>query len=598
MTTDASTNITSNDQPTPTTHNHDKNDAHEGVHLVVLHHGLWGNKGHVKFIAEQFKKRFGDRILVYRSESNESHLTYDGIDICAQRAVQEIQEVVRVIEAGGNIEDLKGQKNHKDKGDKGNKRKCESVSDKQKKKKKQKQKDGSKASSAASSPAASSLDSSPNSSRFSSRNNSDQDVHSTLLQDSNNNDDGSNKPKKRVTQFSFLGYSLGGLIGRFVVGLLDQEGFFNSVDQGGRGIEPMYFVTMATPHLGIRKPSDSTWSKTFNFLSSRMLSRTGEQLQFVDDYVQGKPLLLVMSEPEGVFAKALARFKRRALYCNIRNDRSVPFWTASFSDADPFSELETMEIQYDSGYSSLIESFEHLDVETLTRLRKERAESLKSTTFAQRTAHKLTNLPWKRYAFIGLLGPILIPVWIVIASTTISYQGLKSRRRTKNWADSSKSLQQIREKASTTTLDQYKDDDDDGDNNNDDMIEGQAALSPSSTSSSKLSTTEQDELNESNQKHTVVSIKCDGSGETEETVETVSHSYPELKTVRPLPLQAVQVEISRNLNKLEWQKNIIHIEAWNAHASIVVREKRFMHDGGAAAVQHAVDMFKDDGEDE
>jgi hypothetical protein len=75
-----------------------------------------------------------------------------------------------------------------------------------------------------------------------------------------------------------------------------------------------------------------------------MLSRTGEQLQFIDDYVQGKPLLLVMSEPEGVFGKALARFKRRALYCNIRNDRSVPFWTASFSDADPFSQLETMEM--------------------------------------------------------------------------------------------------------------------------------------------------------------------------------------------------------------------------------------------------------------
>jgi hypothetical protein len=43
--------------------------THEGVHLVVLHHGLWGNAGHVRFIADQFKQRLGDRILVVRTSS-------------------------------------------------------------------------------------------------------------------------------------------------------------------------------------------------------------------------------------------------------------------------------------------------------------------------------------------------------------------------------------------------------------------------------------------------------------------------------------------------------------------------------------------------
>lgn len=37
---------------------------HENVHLIILHHGLWGNVGHVRFIAEQFKQRLGDRLLV------------------------------------------------------------------------------------------------------------------------------------------------------------------------------------------------------------------------------------------------------------------------------------------------------------------------------------------------------------------------------------------------------------------------------------------------------------------------------------------------------------------------------------------------------
>ncbi|KAG0001356.1 hypothetical protein BGZ65_003563 [Modicella reniformis] len=339
-----------------------------------------------------------------------------------------------------------------------------------------------------------------------------------------------------------------------------------------------------------------------------MLSRTGEQLQLIDDYIERKPLLLVMSEPEGVFVKALARFKRRVLYCNIRNDRSVPFWTASFSDADPFNELEDMEIQYNNGYSSLIESFEHLDMETLNRLREERAESLKTTSFVQRTAHTLTSIPWKKYALLGLLTPVL-PFWILFASTTISYQGLNSRRRTRNWTNESETLQRIREMASTTTLGRHKDDDNhDG---SDDNITTTDIQDPSSSNTSSGTLTRQQE-NESHQEHTVVSVKMDGSvmesrfesggggGDDtlgmDETVE-VSHSYPELKSVRPLALQPVQVEISRNLNKLEWSKNIVHIDAWNAHASIVVREKRFSNDGGTAAVQHVVDMFKEDGED-
>ncbi|KAF8926812.1 hypothetical protein BGZ52_005145 [Haplosporangium bisporale] len=358
------------------------------------------------------------------------------------------------------------------------------------------------------------------------------------------------------------------------MGMLAEEGFFDEV-------EPVYFVTMATPHLGIRQPPLSNWSKIFNFLSSRMLSRTGEQLQLIDDYIDGKPILLVMSEPLGIFVQALARFKRRALYCNIRNDRSVPFWTASFSDADPFSELESMDIQYNSGYSSLIESFEHRDLETVARLEEERQAEWKASSFKDRATHTFKNVPWKKYAFFGLLGPFLIPLWIVIASSTISVQGINSRRRTKDLVRSNSELETIREKAAS-------------------IRSSQPSSIQSSTSVASIEDHDEDHCH-----ITVVSKATDAKkGSTTSVVETVadsepaSFSYPHLKTLRPLALAPVQVEISRNLNQLEWRKNIIHIEAMNAHASIVVREKRFSNDGGVAAVQHAVDMFKGDGEDE
>ncbi|KAG0200582.1 hypothetical protein BGX28_006406 [Mortierella sp. GBA30] len=529
-------------------------EAHQGIHLVVLMNGLWGNKGHMKFIAQQFKERLGDRILVYRAESNESSLTYDGVDICGHRLVQEIHEVIRVIEAGGDIKEWRGQKNKNKSKDKNKKL-------------------GSQTSSPSSS--------SPNSSHYNSKNNSVDELSES------NSESNIDKTKKKVTQLSYLGYSLGGLMGRFAMGLLEMEKFFDPVEQGGRGIEPVYFVTMATPHLGIRKPSESSWSKVFNYLSSTMLSRTGEQLQLIDDYIDGKPILLVMSEPEGVFVKALARFKRRALYCNIRNDRSVPFWTASFSDADPFSELESMEIQYNSGYSSLIESFEHQDLETVARLQKEREEFLKAASFSERTSQRLASIPWKRYAFFGILGPILIPAWIVFASTTISYQGMSSRRRTKDMIKENEPLNRIREQASTVHVNRYRDDDDEGD------------VSTYATKVSDKKITETEQQFQEEQEHPVISVISDGGEvESSEPETVISYSFPHLKTIQPLALLPVQVEISRNLNKLEWKKNIIHIEGMNAHASIVVREKRFSNEGGVAAVQHAVDMFRDDGEDE
>ncbi|KAF9577693.1 hypothetical protein BGW38_006933, partial [Lunasporangiospora selenospora] len=434
----------------------------------------------------------------YQAKSNESKFTYDGIDICAHRLVKEVHEVVKVIEDGGDIHDLKGHK------------------------------------------------------------------HKAQV--------------KKVTQFSYLGYSLGGLIGRFAMGLLDMEGFFDR-------IEPMYFVTMATPHLGIRQPPKSRLSRVFNYLSSRMLSRTGEQLQFVDDYIQGKPLMLVMSEPESIFVKALGRFKRRAAYCNIRNDRSVPFWTASFSDADPFSEFESMDVQYNEVYSSIIESFGPQDLDKLAQREREQEESLKATTFTERASHRLQSVPWRRYAIMGVLVPVLLPFWIVFAATTISYQGVDSRMRTKGVAETEEDLKRIREKVSTVNLASYNDEDEG--NDSDTEVRPRVLTSEITEDRSTPSRASSD--------HTTIEVE-ESREEGEEA--TVSYSYPHLKKVRQLPLLPVQIEVSRNLNRLEWSKHIIHIDSMNAHASIVVRAKRFAHDGGVATVQHAVDMFKDDGEDE
>ncbi|KAG0286092.1 hypothetical protein BGZ96_009768, partial [Linnemannia gamsii] len=528
----------------------------------------------------------------YRAQANESAYTYDGIDICGQRLVQEIHSVVKVIESGGNIEKMKGQKLKTDKSDR----------------KKDQQH---------------------------STNTGNRDLSEDIGTTEAVVSSGANKKQRRVAQFSFLGYSLGGLIGRFAMAMLDLEGFFTSTEEGGRGVEPVYFVTMATPHLGIRQPSRSRFTQVFNFLSARMLSRTGEQLQLVDNYVDGKPILLVMSEPTSVFVHILAKFKRRVVYSNVRNDRSVPFWTASFSDADPFRELDAMDIQYHDEYSSLIESYEHHDQEAQDRIAKERADHLKAASFTERASLRLKAIPWKKYVLFGLLGPVLLPVWIVIACSTISFQGLNSRRRTKQIVGSNAELDKMKEEAvvirTTTLLDE---------NESSASLSANGSPKPSNQrliaakdTQADSSLTLQDDAERSkggadtttitttsprSAQASVVDTIDDGddsnrlnknSSATEATTGSdlkaaakaayvTSHSFPHLKNVRQLRLLPVQIEISRNMNRLKWKKNAIHCAtAINAHASIIVRERRFSGKDGISAVQHAVDMFKDDGED-
>ncbi|KAK4049604.1 hypothetical protein OIO90_005363 [Microbotryomycetes sp. JL221] len=171
-----------------------------------------------------------------------------------------------------------------------------------------------------------------------------------------------------VKRFSIVGYSLGGLVARYVLGLLEsrQPSFF--VD-----VKPVNFTTFASPAIGI--PSyQSFWSSTFRFLGARLLSRTGAQLYEKDRFLpttamqrsmtpddkqangcqaqqtvwsklglsslgkpKAEPLLSVMADPRYNFYKALAAFEKIDVYCNTVNDRTVPFPTGSISAHDPFA---------------------------------------------------------------------------------------------------------------------------------------------------------------------------------------------------------------------------------------------------------------------
>ncbi|GLB43424.1 putative lipid particle protein [Lyophyllum shimeji] len=161
------------------------------------------------------------------------------------------------------------------------------------------------------------------------------------------------KDGKTVSRFSITGYSLGGLISRYVIGILHQKGFFDRVT-------PVNFNTLATPHIGLpRYPS--LMSTLTSSLGPKLLSRTGEQFYLADKWsARGRPLIEVMADPDRIFHQALRRFEHIRIYANAVRDLTVPYVTSAIETEDPFALYETngIEIELDEEYSPLIKSFE------------------------------------------------------------------------------------------------------------------------------------------------------------------------------------------------------------------------------------------------
>lgn len=218
---------------------------------------FWGDETQVANIIVGLRERYGpDQLHILVPKSNEDNLTYDGIDVCAEHSMCEIEKEI-------------------------------------------------------------------------------------------------NLSLKRAVPFrkiSIIGYSLGGLIARYVVGLLFLAGWLERLEpvvcrpfnayrlcHGQKLIDsPQSFVTIATPHLGIYMPfSGSLYHRGWNYFGPRTLSTTGRQLFLSDIFREtGQPLLVVLSEVDSTFMRGLASYGRRSLYGNLMNDRVAPFFSTSFYDGN------------------------------------------------------------------------------------------------------------------------------------------------------------------------------------------------------------------------------------------------------------------------
>jgi hypothetical protein len=135
----------------------------------------------------------------------------------------------------------------------------------------------------------------------------------------------------KIKKISVVGYSLGGLIARYSIGLLYSKGYFDEIEPMVccLFIEILYgtdgyqnFCTFATPHLGVRTPLQGVHNHFWNVLGARTISVSGRQLFTIDSFRDtGRPLLAVLADPSTIFYKGLSMFKNKTIYANIINDR-------------------------------------------------------------------------------------------------------------------------------------------------------------------------------------------------------------------------------------------------------------------------------------
>ncbi|XP_074269215.1 uncharacterized protein LOC141592441 [Silene latifolia] len=165
-----------------------------------------------------------------------------------------------------------------------------------------------------------------------------------------------------LEKISFIAHSLGGLVARYAIGRLykpsektypsiaKSNGFgeenLSSIgvrDQGGSegriaGLEPMNFITVATPHLGSRGHKQLPFLCGVPFLERQasqtahlIAGRSGKHLFLTDENEGRTPLLvrMVSDSYELKFISALRCFKRRVAYANADYDQVVGWSTSS-----------------------------------------------------------------------------------------------------------------------------------------------------------------------------------------------------------------------------------------------------------------------------
>jgi len=349
-----------------------------------------------------------------------------------------------------------------------------------------------------------------------------------------------------VKKLSMVGYSLGGLVARYAIGILYAKGIFDT-------IEPINFTTFATPHLGVRSPLRGLHNHIWNVLGARTISMSGRQLFLIDSFRDtSRPLLSVLADPDSVFLQALSRFQSRSLYANIINDRSAVYYTTGISATDPFANLSAVAINYLDDQQVLVDQDNPVSF----------AGSDPSSAPAARLPNFLLRLR------LGIFFSLFIPIGSLLYLLNAAVQSVRSHQRIRQHAagkmgvlrgaydvplfvaNATRTAETVFEEMNSAHAQEYLEDNDDAD-------EGEALLGMRRGSRAAIKEGE------------------DGK--------------PAFPT---LALTDGQFAMIEGLDRVGWKKYPVHIVGvTHTHAAIIVRMQRESFREGKVVVGHWVDNF-------
>ncbi|KAI9800178.1 MAG: hypothetical protein M1833_003505 [Piccolia ochrophora] len=363
-----------------------------------------------------------------------------------------------------------------------------------------------------------------------------------------------------IKKLSVVGYSLGGLVARYVVGLLDSRGWFENID-------PINFTTFATPHLGVRTPRRGIYDSLFNAIGPRTLSRTGSQLFAMDDFQEsGRPILALLADPESIFIRALARFKNRTLYANIVNDRTAIYYTTSISPIDPFADMNAVQPNYVKGYEPNI------------------VDAQNPVTSVQQDPVALTIREVGTNIWSGVRGIPLVFFFVVIFPFGLAFffaqagiQYFRSRRRIRLHNEGHTGIGVGTYRIPLTVQGAVE-----GLFRNLEQTESQGYLPLSPTDSQNPQAGKRTDSSTPDGSST--STRLASSPSRSPNPYSAPSSSPEFPTLALLPSQ---FDMIRNLNAVGFTKYPVHIhKVRHSHAAIIVRTTRFTFDEGKIVVRH------------
>ncbi|WWD16888.1 hypothetical protein CI109_101320 [Kwoniella shandongensis] len=260
---------------------------------------------------------------------------------------------------------------------------------------------------------------------------------------------------KDVVGVSVMGYSLGGLIARFLIGQLHarQPSFFAKH-------RPVTFSTAATPHLGVLKYG-TRQNALISKLGRVMFGRTGRQIYCQDEEPDwgGRGLLEFMTDPNHVFIQALKVFPKVMILVNGIHDNTVPYPTAAISYTDPFTDPSQLHIETDENHmvtsylpiadpdpeSLAVNHANEIDVDgeevnVTVKVMKSRTRPRTSELAGGRTRPLLPPLfmiplPFPFNYAIWLISPLLLPIMLTYIAMMFAVHEFHSRRRTRSHHD-------------------------------------------------------------------------------------------------------------------------------------------------------------------